>query len=47
MDLPSGDHWSELTAPCRWLICFIESAARVQTKMFCCAVGCNFPLLAF
>src|SRR5664280_989503 len=47
MDRPSGDHWSELTSPCRWLTCFIALVARVQTKRFSCAVGCNLPLLAF
>jgi hypothetical protein len=47
MDLPSGDHWSELTSPRRWPTCFIALAARVQTKRFCCAEGCNFPLLGF
>ena len=46
MDWPSGDHWSELTSPCRWLTCFIALAAWVQTKRFCCAEGCNLPLLA-
>jgi hypothetical protein len=47
MDRPSGDHWSELTSPCRWLTCFIALVVRVQTKMFSCAEGCNLPLLAF
>src|SRR5208283_1487607 len=47
MDRPSGDHWSELTSPCRWLTCLIALADRVQTKRFCCAEGCNFPPLAF
>ena len=46
MDLPSGDHWSELTSPCRWLTCFIALADTVQTKRFCCAVGCNLPPLS-
>src|SRR6185437_11027023 len=43
MDLPSGDHWMELTAPCRLLTCFTAFPARVQTKTLFCEVAWNLP----
>src|ERR1019366_2435629 len=45
MDLPSGDHSSELMAPGRWLTCFSSLVAGVQTKMLSCESDCQFPLL--
>src|ERR1035437_1689054 len=43
MDFPSGDHASELSAPCRWLTCFIPLTASVQTKTFSSKLDCHLP----